>query len=93
MHDRQILVCPVLCVPLPVVVQRGEFGVLGRHAPDTSAARAVLVDVVSQVDGIIGVAIDDGARVARISEVSHAMGLVHVQVDLRGEEAVGVVGA
>lgn len=92
MHHRQILICPVLCVTLPVVVQRGEFGVFGRHAPDTSAARAVLVDVVSQVDGIIGVAVDDGARVATISEGDRVMGLVHGQVDLRGKEAVGVVG-
>lgn len=64
-HRYQVNIRPVLVVPPAVVVESGDLGTLGRRAADTSTTSGVLVDVVAEVDDIVGVLVHHGARVRR----------------------------
>jgi uncharacterized protein (DUF342 family) len=64
-HRNEILVGSILIVPTSIVVETGNLGVLGGLSSDGSTASTVLVDVVAEVDDVVGVLVHHGARVRR----------------------------
>lgn len=53
-----------MSIPLTVVVKSGNLGVLGWLTTDTGTAGTVFVDIVAEVDGIVGITIHYGASIS-----------------------------
>lgn len=88
MHRDQVDVRTVLVVPAAIVVECGELSSLGGGATDPGTTCGVLVDVVSEVDDIVGIVVDDRARVGREEAAKES-----ARSRQQGKGLLGVVGA
>lgn len=65
MHALQVNIGPVLVVSSPIVVQSSNLFSLGRCSVQGRTAGTVFVDVVTKVDNVVRILVDNGSRVSR----------------------------